>query len=73
MAYYVETEEFDPETLTNLGTALDQAWMQVKANHLNGNAYRARTVIAKHIFAMAKEGERNPNRLIARALMLLKL
>ena len=40
MAYFVETEDFDPETLTTLGTALDQAWMRVKANHLNGSAYR---------------------------------
>jgi hypothetical protein len=60
MAYFVETEEFDPETLTTLGTALDQAWMRVKANHLNGSAYRARTVLAQHIFAMAKQGERDP-------------
>ena len=73
MAYFVETEDFDPETLTTLGTALDQAWMRVKANHLNGSAYRARTVLAQHIFAMAKQGERDPKRLIAGALMRLKL
>jgi hypothetical protein len=41
--------------------------MRVKANHLNGSAYRARTVLAQHIFAMAKQGERDPKRLIAGA------
>jgi hypothetical protein len=28
MAYFVETEEFDPETLSTLGNELDQAWMR---------------------------------------------
>jgi hypothetical protein len=73
MVYFVETEEFDLETLTILGTALDDAWMRVKANHLNGSAYGARTTLAQHIFAMAKQGERDPKRLVAGALMRLKL
>ena len=73
MAYFIETEEFDPQTLNILGSALDEAWLQVKANHLNGSAYGARTVLAQHIFAMAKQGERDPKRLVAGALMRLKL
>jgi hypothetical protein len=44
--------------------ALDEAWRRVKSNHLNGRAYGARTVLAQHIFAMAKQGERDPHRLI---------
>jgi hypothetical protein len=30
MAYFVETEEFDSETLNILGNALDGAWLRVK-------------------------------------------
>jgi hypothetical protein len=30
-------------------------------------------VLAQHIFAMAKQGERDPKRLVAGALMRLKL
>jgi hypothetical protein len=30
MAYFVETEEFDSETLNILGNALDEAWLRVK-------------------------------------------
>lgn len=73
MAYISENEEFDPETLHILGNALDEAWLQVKPNHLNGSAYGARSALAQHIFAMAKQGERDPLRLIAGALMRLKL
>ena len=47
MAYFIETEEFDPETLNILGNALDEAWLRAKANHLNGSAYGARTVLAQ--------------------------
>ena len=57
MAYIRETEEFDPETLHILSNALDEAWRRVKPNHLNGRAYGARTVLAQHIFAMAKQGQ----------------
>jgi len=73
MAYFIETEEFDPETLNILGNALDEAWLRVKVNHLNGSACGARTALAQHIFAMAKQGERDPKRLVAGALMRLKL
>ena len=73
MAYIRETEEFDQKTLHTLGNALDEAWRRVKSNHLNGRAYGARTVLAQHIFAMAKQGERDPHRLIDGALMRLTL
>jgi hypothetical protein len=35
--------------------------------------YGTRTVLAQHIFAMAKQGERDPHRLIDGALMRLTL
>jgi hypothetical protein len=73
MSYFAETEEFDPETLTDLGNALDEAWTRAKTNHSNGSSYRARTMLAQHIFAMAKQGERDPKRLVAGALLRLKL
>jgi len=73
MAYIREIEEFDQETLHILGNGLDEAWRRVKSNHLNGRAYGARTVLAQHIFAMAKQGERDPHRLIDGALMRLTL
>ena len=74
MAYISrETEGFDQETLHILGNALDEAWRRVKSNHLNGRAHGARTVLAQHIFAMAKQGERDPHRLIDGALMRLTL
>ena len=73
MAYIQDNEEFDPETLDILGGALDEAWQRVKYDHLNGSAYAARTVLAQHIFAMAKKGERDPQLLINGALMRLTL
>lgn len=73
MAYAMDTEEFDPETLHILGEALDEAWRRVKPNHVNGGAYGARAVLAQHIFAMAKQGKRSPQTLITGALMRLTL
>jgi hypothetical protein len=32
---------------------------EVKLNQLNGSASGARTILASHIFAMARKGERN--------------
>jgi hypothetical protein len=55
MAYIKDVEEFDPQTLRILGEALDDAWQRVKRNHLNGRAYAARSVLAQHIYAMAKQ------------------
>ena len=64
-------EAFDSETLHILRNAMDQAWRPVKFNHLNGSASGARTILASHVFAMARKGERNPQRLIDGALMRL--
>jgi hypothetical protein len=66
-------EAFDSEILHIIGNAMDEAWRQVKFNHLKEDASAARSVLASHIFAMARQGERNPQRLIDGALMRLTL
>ena len=63
-----QTGAFEP-TLHILGGAMDEAWRRVKLTHLNGSANAARTVLAEHIFAMARQGERDPQRLIEGALI----
>jgi hypothetical protein len=54
---------FDPETLSLLADALEQAWRTVKSsgNQLArpGYANVMREVMAKHIFTLAQRGERN--------------
>ena len=47
--------------------------IEFRPNHLNAGAHAARTVLAQHIFAMAKKGERDPELLIEGALMRLTL
>jgi hypothetical protein len=69
MAY----EAFDSEILHIIDNAMDEAWRRVRFNHLRGDADSARSVLASHIFAMARQGERNPQRLIDGALMRLTL
>ena len=69
MAY----ETFDSEILHIIGKSMDEAWRRVKFNHLKGDANAARSVLASYIFAMARQGERNPQRLIDGALMRLTL
>jgi hypothetical protein len=65
---------FSPETLHILGSALDDAWQRLEVRvHLNGSGDVIRTVLAKHIIAMAEQGELDRQRLIERALARLKL
>jgi hypothetical protein len=60
-----QSTTFHPETLHILGGALDEAWNHVEARvHLNGGSDAARTILAKHIIAMANQGERDRQRLI---------
>jgi hypothetical protein len=67
-------ESFDPETLRILCAALDDAWRHLEAGtHLNGSADAARAVLAQHIIAMARQGERDRRRLIEGALARLSL
>jgi hypothetical protein len=65
---------FNPETLRILAGALDDAWLRVNAGTcLNGSADATRTVLAKHIIALATQGERRRQRLTDGALQRLSL
>jgi len=65
---------FNPETLHILGGALDDAWLRLEFGaRFNGSADAARTVLAKHMIAMAQQGERDRQRLIEGALARMKL
>ena len=68
---------FDPDTINILCGALDDAWRSVEANKIaykiDGHVEGARQAVAKHIVDMAKQGERDRQRLIDGALVRLKL
>ena len=68
---------FDPDTIQILCRALDTAWQTVETDNatfkVDGNAARAREVLAKHIVDSAKLGERDPQRLADGALARFKL
>ena len=68
-----DADTFNPETVHILGEALDEARGRVAARHMNGSADYARTLVAQHIVAMAKQGERDRQRLIEGALARLGL
>jgi len=68
------TRAFSPETISILDRALDGAWQSLEnKSQLNGNLESARTVLAKHIVDMAKNGERDHQRLIDPALARFRL
>jgi hypothetical protein len=67
---------FDPDTVQILCGALDIAWQTIDieaAFKVDGNAARAREVLAKQIVDLAKLGERDPRRLANGALARFKL
>jgi hypothetical protein len=65
---------FNPETLQILGSALDDAWHRLEVQvQLNGSGDAVRTTLAKHIIAMARQGERDRQRLIDGAMARLTL
>ena len=69
-----QSTTFNPETLHILGSALDDAWQRLEVRgHLNGSGDAIRTILAKHIIAMAEQGERDRQHLIEGALARLKL
>ena len=69
-----QTGAFSPETICILDRALDGAWQSLEnKSQLNGNLVSARTVLAKHIVDMAKNGERDRQRLIDAALARFRL
>jgi len=69
-----QTGAFGPETISILDRALDGAWQSLEnKSQLNDNLESARTVLAKHIVDMAKNGERDRQRLIDAALARFRL
>ena len=66
----------DPETIQLLRGVLDDAWDVVEANEaafmIDGDAGAARQTLAKHIVELAKQGERDRQRLIELPLARLK-
>ena len=65
---------FNPEIIRIMDNGLDNAWRRLRAGPpLNRSADVARTVLAKHIIDMTKQGERDPQRLTQGALARLTL
>jgi hypothetical protein len=66
---------FDPETTELLTAAFDTAWATVQRSGspmaADDNAQSAREHLAISILAAAQEGERDPHRLVERALSQL--
>lgn len=63
---------FEPDTITLLASAFETAWETVKKSGSpladDEHAASTREVLAKRIIAMAKKGERDPQRLVDDAL-----
>lgn len=64
---------FDPEEVRILVSAFEKAWASVQASgavfDTGTKAASARTILAKHIIAAAKQGERDQGRLRDGALL----
>jgi hypothetical protein len=77
LRYLKDPAAFDPETISILSGALDDAWQAVEADktafRMDGHPEAARNALAKHIVDMAKQGERDRQRLMEGALARLKL
>ena len=63
-------EAFDPETLRILSDALDEAWKHAAAKASDSETVR--NLLAERIVSLAKQGERNPQRLVDGALRRIK-
>jgi hypothetical protein len=65
---------FDAEDMQILGAAFDKAWEVVQASGViypNDKVELVRAILAKHIIAAAKDGERDHSRLRDGALLAL--
>ena len=62
-------EAFDPETLRT-SDALDEAWKHAAAKASDSETVR--NLLAERIVSLAKQGERNPQRLVDGALRRIK-
>ena len=66
-------EEATDDAVHLLGQPMDEAWRRVELIHVNDDAAGAVVVLAEHILALARQGERDPKRLVEGALMRLSL
>jgi hypothetical protein len=77
MNLLLANKAFDAETTQLLGSAFDAAWATATASNgaLRDERHVAsmRELLAKFIIATAEQGERDPNRLIEKALLRLKI
>ena len=68
---------FDDETTHLLGSAFDAAWESVEATDIlptgKGQTATMRELLASFIIAAVEQGERDPHRLIEKALLRLKI
>jgi hypothetical protein len=63
---------FDAEDMQILGAAFDKAWEAVQASiYPEDKVELVRAILAKHIIAVAKDGERDHSRLRDGALLAL--
>ena len=76
LAKYIQEfdQVFDAEDMQILSAAFDKAWEAVQASGVifdKAKADSARAILAKHIIAVAKDGERDHGRLRDGALVAL--
>lgn len=66
----VQPVVFEPEVTQILVKAFDDAWasLQVSGARLDGHVVDAREILAKRIIETAKNGDRDPSRLVEDAL-----
>jgi hypothetical protein len=57
---------FDPETVALLRTTLDRAWASLPVSQ---QAVTSRSILAERILKAAAQGERDPDRLRAKAIL----
>jgi len=77
MGSLLAKKAFDAETTRVLGSAFDAAWEKVEATNILPTDKRQmasmRELLAKFIIATVEQGERDPNRLIEKALLRLRV
>jgi hypothetical protein len=77
MGSLIANKAFDDETTRVLGSAFDGAWEQLEATDIlptdKGQVASMRELLAKFIITTVEQGERDPNRLIEKALLRLRI
>jgi hypothetical protein len=63
---FIENGSFDPETITLLKIVLDEAWANLSPEQ---QVYTSKAVLAERILMLAAQGERDPLRLLSRAVI----